>query len=150
MMTKAEKLKALMFAVPPSDVRRIFAEWDTITTERTNDVRAAVLADGFEEIDTPVNDAALPDGREVLRVGGRAYVLPADVHRARLAEAMQAAKKQREEQTKHSPGEGLSAVLCPSCKSVMAKSPVCPNCAKGKVGFKILCICTECAHEVYL
>lgn len=48
------------------------------------------------------------------------------------------------------PGESLSSVLCPACQSVMAKSPICPNCSKGKAGFKILCQCTECGHEVYL
>lgn len=150
MMTKQEKLKALMLALPVKVVRRVFTEWKTITDARINDVRAAILADGFEEVAAPADAAALPDGREILHVGGQTYALPIDVHRERLEAAMQAAKSQQHVPQPQRPGEGLTAVLCPLCHSAMAKSPICPNCAKGKQGYKILCSCTECAHEVYL
>ena len=150
MITKQEKLKQLMFSLPSADVRAIFAGWDTITTERNQSIREILLADGFEEAPEAFSGAAaLPDGREITRVDGIAYVLPIETHRARLADVMREAKTKQP--AKHQkPGEGLTAVLCPNCQSIMAKQPVCPRCSKGKQGYKILCTCIECGHEVYL
>jgi len=151
MITKAEKLKQIMFSLPPSDVRSIFAQWAAITTDRNQSILDILLADGFEEIaGIPQEAAALPDGRQITRVDGHAFVLPIEVHRARLEIALQEAKAHQPVKQQQRPGEGLAAVLCPNCQSVMAKSPICPSCAKGRAGFKILCTCTECSHEVYL
>lgn len=107
---------------------------------------------GFERVD--VTPGLMPDGREAVRVGGASWAMRQDVHAKMLKEAFAASKKSKKSRNpapeKSSPGEGLTSVLCPACSAVMAKEPVCPNCAKGKAGYKILCICTECGHEVYL
>jgi hypothetical protein len=122
-----------------------------LTTERNQSIREILLADGFEEApDADPGAAALPDGREITRFDGRGYVLPVEVHKARLERAMQEVKAQQPAKQQQKPGEGLAAVLCPNCQSIMAKQPVCPKCSKGKQGYKILCTCTECGHEVYL
>jgi len=118
-----------------------------------NDVRAKKMtatnleALGFEPVDE--SGPVTKDGREVVRVRGRAWALRPEVHAEMLAAAFAEKKAQRKESSSH-PGEALTSVRCPACQSVMAKSPVCPGCAKGRAGFKILCICTECNHEVYL
>jgi len=101
---------------------------------------------GFERVSADPSTLLLPDGREVVHAMGRAWSLRIDVHTARLTAALKNGHKAH----RQVPGEALASVLCPACQSTMAKSPVCPNCAKGKAGFKILCICTECSHEVYL
>lgn len=107
---------------------------------------------GWERINLPYG-TLMYDGRPVQWVGRKGFVLPPEVFKQRLAEAFEAARAQPETkrtQAQSKPGESLTSVLCPACRSVMAKSPICPNCSKGKAGFKILCQCTECGHEVYL
>jgi len=118
-----------------------------------NDVRAKKMratnldALGFEQVAESGHMAS--DGREIIHVRGRGYALRPEVHAEMLAAAF-AEKKAQRKGSSSQPGESLTSVLCPACQSVMAKSPVCPNCAKGRAGFKILCICADCGHEVYL
>lgn len=109
---------------------------------------------GYAPVDAPHGALLFGDGensRPVYWIGGQAYAQSADVHRSKIRAAIvqkvQVVQKNRQESR---PGEALTSVLCPSCRSVMAKSPVCPRCEKGKQGYKILCSCTECHHEVYL
>lgn len=106
----------------------------------------------FEAVEIPAGTLITPDGREVLWIDDHAYALRPDIHAERLAEAKQRIEATTTQKKKpaQTPGESLTSVLCPSCRAVMAKQPVCPSCAKGKAGFKILCVCTECGHEVYL
>jgi len=111
----------------------------------------ALLARNFEIVDAV--GPLTPDGREALTVGAVKVALRPAAHAERMALAFEAASHARQTSRKFvtaKPGEALTSVLCPGCQSTMAKSPVCPNCSKGKAGFKILCICTECNHEVYL
>lgn len=108
---------------------------------------------GYEEVSDP--GLLTTDGREVIVMYGKRWALRPDVHAQRRADSLAEAKRlddtaRAAQRHAEKPGESLTCVLCPSCKSVMAKAPVCPNCAKGKAGFKILCACTECGHEVYL
>lgn len=109
---------------------------------------------GYVPVDAPRGTLLFGEeenSRPVYWIGGQAYAQNADVHRSKIRAAIiqkvQATQKTRQESR---PGEALTSVLCPSCRSRMAKSPVCPRCEKGKQGYKILCICTECSHEVYL
>jgi len=121
-----------------------------ISKRRSGIRRAAMdtlLASGFEivEADGPLTQ----DGREVIFANGARLALRPEAHRERLEKAFVTTGNRKPGKPPR-PGEGLSSVLCPACQAIMAKSPVCPNCSKGKAGFKILCICTECNHEVYL
>lgn len=120
-----------------------------------NDVRtrrvgyANLLQLGWEEVEAEAGSTMSTDGREILRAGGRTLALKPEVRQRLVAEA--AARAQAKAKPKQeTPGESLTSVLCPSCQAVMAKSPVCPRCEKGRAGFKILCICIECGQEVYL
>jgi rubrerythrin len=94
----------------------------------------------------------LPDGRMILAAHGARWVISEDRYAQDKASARTRSTilhtSVRESAAK--PGEALTSVLCPVCQSTMAKSPVCPNCSKAKQGFKILCLCAECNHEVYL
>lgn len=107
---------------------------------------------GWEPVNLPLG-TLIYDGQPVQWVGRKAFVLPGDVYQQRRAAALEDAKRRDETaalKITATPGESLTSVLCPSCRSVMAKAPVCPNCSRGKQGFKILCACTDCGHEVYL
>jgi hypothetical protein len=106
---------------------------------------------GWIRVDVPLGQM-MHNGQPVQWIGNRAFVLPAQVFEGRRAAAIARAVEEaaRKKPGAVTPGEALSSVLCPACQAIMAKQPVCPNCSKGKAGFKILCQCTECAHEVYL
>jgi len=140
---KIIKAAAALAALPLESARQVYIA----------DVQARRISGSLEDLGFEAVDEAGPvtkDGREIVRVRGRDYALRPEVHAEMLAAAFAEKKAQRKGQVNSQPGESLTSVLCPSCQSAMAKSPICPNCAKGKAGFKILCICTECAHEVYL
>jgi hypothetical protein len=143
MITSAERA---MLATDFKSLRKLWIFRARAESGRIANERSWMESQGFERVDADPGFAILPDGREVIKAAGATWALRADVHADRLATALKNARKK----TPSTPGEGVSAVLCPACKSVMAKSPVCPGCAKGRAGFKILCICTECSHEVYL
>lgn len=140
------KIRAAMAlaALSPDDARQIYI----------SDVQArrvgykSLLELGWEEVDPAC-------GRDILWANGRAMALKDEVRQRLVAEAAEREQAKAQYATDRpkitaKPGESLASVLCPACQSIMAKSPICPNCAKGKAGFKILCICTECSHEVYL
>lgn len=98
------------------------------------------------------------DGRPILWWAGRAYATSRAFWERRLramheeAQRRAAAAPQRTsapaDGSPPPPGEGMAGVLCPSCSSPMAKAPICPNCALGKRGYKLLLTCTECGQEV--
>jgi rubrerythrin len=141
MITPPERI---MLAADFSTLRTLWIFRARAESGRIANDRAWMIENGYEEVEAAGGAVALEDGREILRTAKKAWALRMDVHTERLSAALRSARKEP------SAGEGLAAVLCPACKSAMAKSPVCPNCSKGKAGFKILCICTECNHEVYL
>lgn len=162
MITKDEKLISI-FDRYPIDVitsayeRRLKAESGKIDSELLR-----LREQGFEEVEVLPDDVMTSDGREVMRVYGRAWALTPSVHAARKTERLEAAlefakKKEAAREAARQgkfksppPGEALASVLCPIDHAVMAKSPVCPKCEKGRAGYKVLCVCTECGHEVYL
>jgi hypothetical protein len=148
MLTKAEKITNAFLSLDLTESR---AAWiKKIRGEKFGlaAIVAGMVNSGFEVVNAGPDDILTRDGREIIRVGDAALALNADEHIKRRDAALKSAVATKRATAK--PGESLSSVLCPSCQSVMAKSPVCPNCSKGKAGFKILCICSECHHEVYL
>ena len=111
---------------------------------------------GFEECLVPPDTYVTEDGRPIGRAFGKYWILSKELQDQRDYEAIEEEKKKPKppisstQETVSSVGEGLSAVLCPECTGVMSKQYLCSRCSKGKEGFKVLCICTECLHEVYL
>lgn len=111
-------------------------------------------AQGYELSDSVTHAGGISrDGRPVIiDAQGRTWVMSAQEfirqRDAAIAAAVSARKDKPPKQP--APGESLASVLCPVCFAVMAKSPICPNCSKGRSGYKILCACTECGHEVFL
>lgn len=143
MISRKEKLLSRMMMMSPEDVNEVFTQWESGLLGAAEAIHQDLRAQGWQQVEA--TEAALPDGREVYHVGMLSFVMPMEMHEQRLKEAFDAAASRQPP-----PGEALASVLCPACQSIMAKSPICPNCEKGRQGFKILCTCTECAHEVYL
>jgi len=149
MLTKEEKIINSFLSLHLAVARSAWIKKVRGEKQGQSAIVSAMTESGFEVIDMPGTSQLSPDGREIIRVGGVALALTRDEHIRRRDAALAvvgATKKTKPVK----PGEAVSSVLCPACQSVMAKSPVCPGCAKGRAGFKILCICTECSHEVYL
>jgi hypothetical protein len=155
-MTQNEKIIAQLRAIGKNDALAVIKEW-AVSRHRTEQDHTAVLAkSGFELVDVPKGSTSVGElalTRPIVWIGSKAYALRPDVfleqRKAAMAEAVEE-KRSHGVASQPSPGEGLAAVLCPACYSTMSKAPICPNCSKGKAGFKILCQCTECSYEVYL
>jgi hypothetical protein len=148
MLTKAEKTMNAFLSLDVGDARSAWIKKVKGEKQGRASVIASMVESGFEVVGAGIEDVITNDGREIVRIGDVALALTGDEHIKRRDTALKAAVANKRAAAK--PGESLSSVRCPFCQSVMAKSPVCPNCSKGKAGFKILCICTECSHEVYL
>lgn len=156
-----DKLQALISRLSGTDFPTVRTAYITRAREEHGRVSATLVGmmeRGMVEIDASVDAVMTDDGRPIMRFAGRALVHTPEVHAKLQMEALKAAKKQQDakeaatrgELKPPPPGEALASVLCPSCRATMAKSPVCPNCEKGQAGYKIICICTQCGHEVYL
>lgn len=153
-MGETEMLVDRLKRLPYQDVRSVFIHLTRIHKGREDSARRHLITVGFEQINAPEDAILTADGRVIMRTLGAVWALRPEIHAQQQKEAMDRAKmiadSAKPTQLDEAPGESLTSVLCPSCKSVMAKQHVCPNCSKGKQGFKILCQCTECGHEVYL
>lgn len=148
MKTATELLVARLRRHSTDEVKSAIKEWATTDFHRRRRALDIMLEAGWEVVDVGNDAAVLPDGRTISRDAGVPMALRMDIHQRRLGEAFASTVTEQNEESL--PGEALTSVLCPACKSSMAKSPICPNCSKGKAGFKVLCVCIECGHEVYL
>lgn len=154
MLNEEERLYLRLRKLDRNVVRAAVKRWAASDYHMRKTVMDSLVKGGWHEVGVEPGVMMLEDGRPVVWVDRRALVLPLEEHQRRVAWALEmAAKGQQRPQRRaqnDTPGEALASVLCPSCQATMAKSPVCPNCAHGRAGFKLLCICTECGHEVYL
>ncbi|KAF5043646.1 hypothetical protein DSECCO2_500120 [anaerobic digester metagenome] len=155
MMTKQEKLLFSLLAAPAIEVIPTLEQYADLRDKGAH-LKKILSVAGFENVDVEPGVLLTDDGREVSTIGGQTFALRQEIHDARLNERL-AAKAQDATANviapkKHTPGEGMSSVLCPRCQSIMAKQPICPNCHLGQQGFKILCLCTNdaCEFEVPL
>ncbi|MGE4442129.1 MAG: hypothetical protein AB7D27_11675 [Desulfomicrobium sp.] len=148
MISKYEKLLGIMSSCVMPDVKVAYVARYRSEKDRIDHIKERLLADGYEVVNT--EEPITQDGRAVLHIGRESFALTKEEHKNRLDSAFKAKETDTVRDGTEIPGEALASVLCPACRAVMAKEPVCPNCSKGQAGFKILCICTECSRQVYL
>ena len=145
MITEKEKIKQKLLSLPRFEVEELVAEWQAAVSKSQQDLIAALLADGFEEV-TDIHDEYLTtDGRELMWVENKAYALKSEIHNQRREEAFAEAARQNEEvETKSILGsEQLAAIVCPKCKEPVEYSTICGKCAAGKAGYRhrYTCVC---------
>lgn len=155
-MTPQDKIIAQLRAIGKNDALAIIRQW-AVSRHRTEQEHVATLIEaGFELVKVAPGSMSVGAGpltRPLVWVGKNAYALRPDVfleqRKSAMAETEEGGTAQQSARGP-SAGESMASVLCPLCKSEMAKEPICPSCAKGRMGFKILCTCTGCGHEVSL
>lgn len=144
MIKQTEKILSLLATEPIASVKaayisRIKAEKDWMTH-----VEGRLLNDGYEIVGA--SGLLTDDGRQVLRVGNKAFALRPEIHAQRLAEAFAAEQAEQvpTSDTKSVVGtESLSAMMCSKCGDALQHTSVCPSCAAGKLGYRhrYTCVC---------
>lgn len=152
-----EDIFIFLSAYPRDKVKAGIKKWTDVYIKKRIDHFNFLREAGFTECKNPNTETYMTDdGRPIGRAFGRYWILPKELQEERDYAAIEEEKKKpkppasKTTEPVSSVGEGLSAVLCPKCTGIMAKQYICPNCEKGKEGYKVLCICVDCGYEVFL
>lgn len=154
MLMKHEKILEYVDRLPFECVRAAWIARCRAENERLDMIDESLAADGFERIEA--DGPMTADGREVLRIRGRAYALRPEVHAERLAKRLEAARKLRAEQRPAPPVdyEAIAAATCPQmiegkpCGGSLNRKGVCPSCVTGKMGYKYRYTCESCGCDI--
>lgn len=136
-----------MLATDPTDV----AETIQVYLDKSSMAMAAAIKAmpdrGYEETDEQGVISA--DGREVIELYGRRWVLRSDLHKA---------KRERAAAQMPAPPdpvrEGIAVVGCPQmlngkpCGGTLNRGPVCPSCVTGKMGYRYRYTCESCGCDI--
>lgn len=155
MLMQNEKILEYFDRLPFEHIRAAWIARCRAENDRLDMIDESLIADGFERVDA--DGPITGDGREVLRIRGRAYALRPEVHAERLAQRFEAAKKlQAEKQAAQQPKvkESIAAVTCPQmvegkpCGGALNRKGVCPSCVTGKMGYKYRYTCESCGCDI--
>lgn len=127
-------------------VRAAFVVRARAEAGRNATLRGVVREAGYEQVSVDSSALLTPDGREVLRLCGRAWALLPEAHAARMAEAMELAKQQPPAQQPAPPTTCTSLIDGQLCGGTLVRAPVCPRCALGKSGVAATLTCDVCGH----
>lgn len=155
MLNKNEKLLGYIDRLPLDHVRRAWVNRVRAEHDRQDKIEAALIADGLErvEADGPIT----ADGREVMRIRGRAYALRPEAHAERLKRAFEAGRtRNAEKQAAQQPEvrEAIAATTCPQmhdgkpCGGTLNRRGVCPGCVTGRMGYKYRYQCDTCGFDI--
>lgn len=112
---------------------------------------------GYVETDMPDVHGFLPDGRRVVAVDGRRFVMTMEAHnsavQAALAAKVEVEKAKRAMQPKEV-RETIAATTCPQmhqgkpCGGALNRKGVCPSCVTGKMGYRYRYTCEACGFDI--
>lgn len=155
MLMKQEKILEYLDRLPIESVRSAWVARCRTENDRLGKLEEQLLADGFERVETA--DFLTEDGREVMRIRGRAYALRPDVHAERVARKLAAAEKRAAETKSVQPAavtEAIAATTCPQmvggkpCSGALNRKGVCPSCVTGKMGYRYRYTCESCGCDI--
>lgn len=155
MLMKQEKILEYIDRLPIETIRAAWVARCRAENDRLDKLEGQLVADGFERVE--VDDYLTPDGREVMRVRGRAYALRPDVHAERVARKLAAAQKRVVEKKAAQAAEvneAIAATTCPQmiggkpCGGALNRKGVCPGCATGRMGYKYRYTCEACGFDI--
>jgi len=152
---KKEKLLEYVDRLSFADVRAAWIARCRAEYDRLDRLEESLSADGFERVEA--NGPITPDGREVMRIRGRAYALRPEVHAERLKQAFEAGRKKQAEKQAAQPAEvkeALAATTCPQmhngkpCGGTLNRKGVCPGCITGRMGYRYRYQCDTCGFDI--
>ena len=154
MLTKHEKLIAYLDRLPIAYVRTAWINRVRAEHEREDRVESDLVESGMERVEC--DGPLMPDGREVMRLRGRAYALRPEVHAERLAQRFEAARQRQAEQRPEQPEikEAIASTTCPQmvdgkpCGGALNRRGVCPSCVTGRMGYRYRYTCESCGCDI--
>lgn len=149
MITQVEKTALALVNNP--DAKKVIDLYHAMSTDQVD----AMLKSGWSVVEVENGSFFVKDGsdtRPVIYVGGNAYALTVDEHRKRVAEAFEAARRQKnvEASSATTGAKTNTENMCMSvldgqlCGGTLIKTGVCPRCALGKMGISALLTCDVC------
>jgi len=145
MYSNTERAIKLLGSLPPESIKTAYIAVISAKNSRVDRLAQYLFDRGWIEITADHAAVVTDDGRDIIRVLGKAYVLRPEVHSERLAAEFEAAKKvQSESEIKSVVGtESISSMTCTKCGDTIQYSKVCPACAAGKLGYqhRYTCVC---------
>lgn len=136
-----------MLATDPAEVRETIRAY-TDKAERAEAEAIKAMPDrGYEQ--TTEAGAMTADGREVVEMYGRRWALRQDVHAAKVDRQSKTAAPSVQPVR-----EGVADVPCPQmsggrpCGATLNRSPVCPSCVTGKMGYRYRYTCEACGCDI--
>ncbi len=159
MMTRAERIAARLDIEDFADVRAAYINRSRAETGRVVAARQWMIDNGWEQVHADGESVVTVDGRQIVRAFGVSWALRVDVLASRAQTALDIAAAQREERAavEHHDGavsEGIAVVTCPQmsggkpCGGALNRSPVCPSCVTGKMGYKYRYTCESCGCDI--
>lgn len=151
MIKNIDRIIGKLSALSLADVKTAYIQRFYIERDRLDHVTERLIDNGYEWIDDPGTPVTY-DGREVLRIGRRAFALRTGVHVERLREAMEHERAMREQDVQRS--ESVAAITCPQmiegkpCGGALNRAPVCPSCVTGRMGYKYRYTCESCGFDI--
>lgn len=133
------------------DVREAFVARARAESGRNAILRGVVREAGYEQVSVDPSALLTPDGREVLRLCGRAWALLPEIHAKRQKEALEAgveaekARRAAQQQTGR-PTTCTALIDGQLCGGTLIHATVCPRCALGKSGVAATRTCDVCGH----
>lgn len=145
-----DKLYFAMLRTPFKHVRQAYVQRARVEHDRAEDTSLWMLENAFELIDLPADRLLTDDGREVVRVFGKAWALTPDAHAKRLAEAMELARQEAPSVSEEQPTTQIATCKAlldgQLCGGVLLRKSICPRCDLGKQGVFATLTCDVCGH----
>jgi hypothetical protein len=155
MINNIDRIIGKLSALPIDDVKTAYIQRFYIERDRLDHVTQRLIDNGYEWIDDPVTPIT-DDGREVLRIGRRAFALRPEIHADRLREALEHERSMREAEAaqQSAQSESVASITCPQmvsgkpCGGALNRAPVCPSCVTGRMGYKYRYTCESCGCDI--
>lgn len=156
MLMKQEKILEYIDRLPFEAVRAAWVVRCMVENGRTENAEKTLFDAGFERIDDD-GEYMTEDGREIMRIRGRAYALGPDVHAERLARRLATAESRAAEKQAAQPAavkEAIAVTTCPQmiggkpCGGALNRKGVCPGCVTGQMGYRYRYTCESCGFDI--
>jgi hypothetical protein len=138
---------------PPDAVRAAIRIWATRHAYESKTSAAVLESSGWERVDAAPGTQLTQDGRPVIWAHGQAWAMTREAWGSSMQKAQAEAAAKRPAQPKPV-REGIAAATCPQmsggrpCGGTLNRSPVCPSCVTGRMGYRYRYTCEICGCDI--